>query len=145
MHDLVLRGGLVVTPYGELLGGVAIDGERITVVGADPELGDGHQVVDLDGKVVLPGLIDPHVHFGIGDEDTDDSMREDFRHDSRDCLIGGVTTICTTTLIEGSSGACWPDISAVAPIVCAPGSIAMPAACPSRVAQCPLTDTNSCL
>jgi dihydroorotase-like cyclic amidohydrolase len=102
MHDLVLRGGLVVTPQGELLGGVAVDGERITVVGADPELGDGRQVIDLEGKVVLPGLIDPHVHFGIGDEDTDDSMREDFRHDSRDCLIGGVTTICNTTLIENS-------------------------------------------
>jgi dihydropyrimidinase len=101
-HDLVLRGGLVVTPSGELLGGVAIDGERITVVGADQELGDARQVIELDGKVVLPGLIDPHVHFGIGDEDTDDSMREDFRHDSRDCLIGGVTTICNTTLIEDS-------------------------------------------
>ena len=41
-------------------------------------------------------------------------------------------------LIEGSSGACWPDISAVAPIVmrpwidCDAGSLAV-----ARVAQCP--------
>ena len=101
-HDLVLKGGLVVTPAGELLGGVAIDGERITAVGADAVLGDARREVDLDGKVLLPGLIDPHVHFGIGDDDNDDTMREDFRHDSRDCLIGGVTTICNTTLIEDS-------------------------------------------
>jgi dihydropyrimidinase len=102
MHDLVLEGGLVVTGSGEFLGGVAIDGERITSVGADEVLGDGRRVVDLQGKVLLPGLIDPHVHFGIGDEDNDDTMREDFRYNSRDCLIGGVTTICSTTLIEDS-------------------------------------------
>ncbi|MGH7917612.1 MAG: hypothetical protein ACREQE_09095 [Candidatus Binataceae bacterium] len=48
----------------------------------------------------MPGLFDPHVHFGVSDTFGDDAMATDFQYDSRDCLIGGVTTIATTTLME---------------------------------------------
>jgi dihydropyrimidinase/dihydroorotase len=52
----------------------------------------------LGGRTLLPGLMDPHVHFGFGDDIGDDTMAEDFKHNSVDCLIGGVTTIATTTM-----------------------------------------------
>ena len=99
MHDVVLRNGLVVTPHGELLGGVAIDGERITAVGVDAALGDGRRTIDLRGRIALPGLFDPHIHFGAGDNVGDEAMAEDFAHDTRDCLVGGVTTIATTPML----------------------------------------------
>jgi dihydropyrimidinase/dihydroorotase len=98
-HDLVLKNGLIVTPAGPVNGAVAIAGERIVGVGADETIGSAHHEIDLGGKIVMPGLFDPHVHFGISDIFGDDAMAADFQHDTRDCLVGGVTTIATTTLI----------------------------------------------
>ena len=97
--DLVLKNGLIVTPSGPVNGALAIVGERIVAVGADETVGAARREIDLRGKIVLPGLFDPHVHFGISDTFGDDAMATDFQHDTRDCLIGGVTTIATTTLI----------------------------------------------
>ena len=62
MHDLVLKNGLVVTPDAEIRGGIAIQGERIVAVGADANLGTAKHEIDLEGKIVLPGLFDPHIH-----------------------------------------------------------------------------------
>jgi dihydropyrimidinase len=97
-HDLVFNNGLIVTPNGIIHGAVAVDGEQIVEIGASGTLGEARKVVDLDGRMLLPGLVDPHVHFGFGDIPGDDTMVEDFRHNSKDCLIGGVTTIVTTTM-----------------------------------------------
>ncbi len=66
--DLVLRGGAVYTvdasrPWAEA---VAIRGGRIVAVGADGDVrglvGRGSEVVDLRGRMVLPGFQDAHVH-----------------------------------------------------------------------------------
>lgn len=103
MHDLILADGRVVTPSGEIFGSIAIDGGVISAIGARGDLGPATRTVDLNQKVVLPGLFDPHIHFGLGDEIDDDTMLEDFKHNSKDCLVGGVTTIATTTLIAGPS------------------------------------------
>ncbi|MBI2962595.1 MAG: amidohydrolase family protein [Deltaproteobacteria bacterium] len=98
-HDLVLKNALVVAPSGVFRGGVAIDGEEIVALGSSATLGRGHREIDLDGKILLPGLFDPHVHFGVGDRIGEESMVEDFLHSTRDCLVGGVTTIATTSLL----------------------------------------------
>ena len=62
MHDLVIRGGLLVdgtgTPPRE--GDVAIDGERVAAVG---EVGGGRREIDARGKVVAPGWVDIHTHY----------------------------------------------------------------------------------
>jgi predicted amidohydrolase YtcJ len=46
---------------------VAVKGDRIVAVGGNTEIrnsaGSATRVVDLKGKVLLPGLIDPHSHF----------------------------------------------------------------------------------
>jgi hypothetical protein len=71
--DLVLRHGRVVTmdarqPEGEA---VAVAGHRIVAVGTDTDLqryiGPTTRVVDLRGRLLIPGFIDAHAHFmGIG-------------------------------------------------------------------------------
>lgn len=98
--DIVLRNGTIVTPEGVISGGIAIKGEQIAFVGPDAELGEAERVIDLGGKVVLPGLFDPHTHFGAGGAAmTYEILARDFANETKDCLIGGVTTFATTTLI----------------------------------------------
>ncbi len=71
--DLVLWGGKIVTldearPQAEAL---AARGDRIVALGTSQEIkkyiGDKTEVIDLQGKLAVPGLIDSHLHFmGIG-------------------------------------------------------------------------------
>ncbi|HNT76113.1 MAG TPA: amidohydrolase [Anaerolineae bacterium] len=46
-------------------GTVLIDDGRIAAVGADVTLPPDAEVYDATGKVIMPGLIDPHCHVGI--------------------------------------------------------------------------------
>ncbi|HEX6100396.1 MAG TPA: amidohydrolase [Thermoanaerobaculia bacterium] len=66
--DLVLRGGRIFTgveaaPWAEA---VAIRGERIAAVGTAAEIarlvGTSTRVVELEGRVAIPGINDAHVH-----------------------------------------------------------------------------------
>ena len=61
MIDAVVRGGVVVTPRGRHPADIGIDDGRIVAVAA--EVGDGREEIDARGLLVLPGLIDVHVHF----------------------------------------------------------------------------------
>ena len=67
--DLVLRNGVVWTvddnnPRGEAIASL---NDKIVYVGSDAGvekyIGPGTRVVDLDGKLVMPGFNDNHVHF----------------------------------------------------------------------------------
>lgn len=63
MHDLVIRGGLVIDGTGspgQLLD-VAVNGETITAVGHD--IGPGRDEVDANGLLVTPGWVDIHAHY----------------------------------------------------------------------------------
>ncbi|MGI5460508.1 amidohydrolase [Streptomyces sp. CA-249302] len=66
MHaDLLFTGGPVLTPGGRTATAVAVTGDRITAVGHDEVLdlaGPRTQVVDLAGRLLLPGFQDAHVH-----------------------------------------------------------------------------------
>ncbi|MFF3404714.1 amidohydrolase [Streptomyces sp. NPDC002742] len=66
MHaDLLFTGGPVFTPEGRSVTAVAVTGERITAVGnaeVHDLIGPGTEVVDLAGRLLLPGFQDAHVH-----------------------------------------------------------------------------------
>ena len=70
--DVVLRNGKIYTadPARSIRQAVAIKGNTIVAVGDDvevaPLIGAATTVVDLKGKLVLPGLIDTHIHPIIG-------------------------------------------------------------------------------
>jgi dihydroorotase (multifunctional complex type) len=86
--DLVLQSGRVVTHAGEFHGGVAVRDGRIVALGADGELPPAARVIDLDGRVLMPGVIDPHCHLGVNYEYDDD-----MRTETAAAAAGGVTTV----------------------------------------------------
>ena len=96
--DLILRGGLVYTPEGPRFLDVGIESGRIVELAAAGSGSQASRCIEIEGQLLFPGLIDPHVHFGLGDTIGDEKMSEDFAVNSRDCLVGGVTTIATTTM-----------------------------------------------
>jgi dihydropyrimidinase/dihydroorotase len=91
---LVLRNGLVVTPAGVVRGGIVADDGVIAFVGADSALPGDAEAIDAGGKWVLPGVIDPHTHIGVGPADaTVDRIRACWETESRGAAHKGVTTI----------------------------------------------------
>src|SRR5947207_15193622 len=72
--DLVLRGGKVVTldERHPEAGAIAIRGERIVALGAaqemEPLIGPKTRVIELNGRMAMPGFIEGHGHFlNLGD------------------------------------------------------------------------------
>jgi dihydropyrimidinase len=86
--DLVLSN---VTLPGETRATIGISGEVIAaVVSPDASLESVHRI-DADGRPVLPGVIDPHVHYRYPGYNYRDAALE---YDTETCsaLVGGVTT-----------------------------------------------------
>jgi len=66
---------------------VGIDEGRIVKVGSN--LGSAREEIDLGDSLLLPGIIDGHVHF----RDPGNTEKEDFRSGSEAAVRGGVTTV----------------------------------------------------
>jgi len=65
-YDLILRGGRLVDPVNTIDGprDVGIEGGRVTAVAASLPDAEVARVIDLAGRIVMPGIIDTHVHVG---------------------------------------------------------------------------------
>ena len=88
---------------------VETDGEKIARIG--PELpGTGHSI-DLSGCVILPGLVDIHIH-GCAGADTFDGTRDAIERMAAHLVKKGVTVFCPTTM-TGSSEQIAAALSAV--------------------------------
>ncbi len=63
-YDLVLTGGRVVDPANGVdeVQDVAVDGGRIAKIDGRISGEKARRIIDLEGKVVFPGVIDSHVH-----------------------------------------------------------------------------------
>jgi predicted amidohydrolase YtcJ len=67
--DLILTGGPIVTMDPDLgtAEAIAIDGDRIVAVGSATDIaryaGLATTVIELDGRTVQPGFVDPHTHI----------------------------------------------------------------------------------
>jgi dihydroorotase-like cyclic amidohydrolase len=91
---LVLRNGNVVTPGGIVRGGILAEDGVVTYVGPDSVLPRDADTIDAEGKWVIPGVIDPHVHVGVGPADaTIDRIRSHWETESRGAAHKGVTTL----------------------------------------------------
>ncbi|MFD2238107.1 dihydropyrimidinase [Aureimonas populi] len=122
MFDLVIRGGMLSTASEVFAADLGIVGGRIAQIGSG--LGAGAREIDAEGKYVLPGGIDSHVHFAQPSGEGID-MADDFESGTRSALFGGNTTVLPFCLPEeGQSlrealkayhakaqGQCYTDVS----------------------------------
>jgi len=61
--DTIIRGGQVVTSSQVYESSIAITGGKIAAIGPEELLPPADKYIDAEGKFVLPGLIDSHVHL----------------------------------------------------------------------------------
>ncbi len=89
MTDLLLKNARCVLPNGTRRAHVAVmDGKITAVLGPDEALPKAREVMDLDGLVLLPGIIDSQVHF----REPGLTHKEDLGTGSQAAALGGVCT-----------------------------------------------------
>lgn len=86
--DLAVRGGRVVSDGAVTEATLVVTGERVTGWLEPDAPIDAGRVVEARGAWVLPGAVDPHVHFAVFSP-----MVDDFESASVAAARGGVTTI----------------------------------------------------
>lgn len=89
MNDLTIKNGLVYLEGKWVKTNLSILGEKIAYIG--DEIKNAFDVLDAEGLKILPGLIDPHVHFELNCGRV--TSCDDFYSGSVAAAYGGVTTI----------------------------------------------------
>lgn len=87
--DLIFRGRRVVFPDGVRAASVSVANGVITAIGAYDEAAYGARVVDAEGALLMPGVVDTHVHVN----EPGRTHWEGFASATRAAAAGGVTTI----------------------------------------------------
>lgn len=88
---VLIKGGTVVNAHQTVKADVYCEGDKIAAVGRNLEVPSGTKVIDADGRLVMPGGIDPHTHFELLFMGT--VSRDDFFTGTAAGLAGGTTTI----------------------------------------------------
>ena len=86
-YDLIIKNGLVILDNGEVETDVAVKDGKIVAIGSD--LGEASEVIDAQGLVVSPGMVDAHVHI----TDPGGSYRDEWEGyltGTKACAKGGV-------------------------------------------------------
>lgn len=89
MQNILIRNALIVNEGRKFNGYVLISGQLIKAVGeGDITPGDDVEVVDATGLLLLPGVIDCHVHF----REPGLTQKADLSTESSAAVAGGVTS-----------------------------------------------------
>jgi dihydroorotase len=86
--DLIVRGGVCVTPGGRGAADVGIREGKIAAIG-DLAHASAAQIVEARGLHVLPGVIDAQVHF----REPGNTHKEDLATGTTAAVLGGVTAV----------------------------------------------------
>ena len=88
---MAVVGGTVITPAGKSRTNIYVNDGRVALV--DGEVHGAERTVDATGLMVMPGMVDTHVHL----MDPGDTSREDFPTGTAAAAANGVTTIVEHT------------------------------------------------
>lgn len=86
---ILIQNGDIATLNGLKKADVMIRGERIVAIESGLTAPPGATLIDARGCLILPGLIDAHVHL----REPGGEHKEDFTSGTRAALAGGVTTV----------------------------------------------------
>src|ERR671939_787115 len=86
----LIKNGRIVTAVDDYNADILIENERVSVIGKDLSM-EADQTIDASGKLVIPGVIDPHTHMELPFGGTESS--DDFRTGTIAAAHGGTTTI----------------------------------------------------
>ena len=89
----LISNGTIVSTEGSSVADVLVDGETISLLGANlAEAGvSADETIDASGKYVIPGAIDVHTHMELPFGGT--SAKDTFESGTRAAAFGGTTTI----------------------------------------------------
>ncbi|MFM7205022.1 MAG: dihydroorotase [Myxococcota bacterium] len=86
--EMIFRGATVVSPTGRRQADVGVENGKIVVVGDCSSL-RAREEINAEAQLLLPGLIDPHVHLRT----PGGTHKEDFYTGTLAAASGGVTTV----------------------------------------------------
>ena len=87
--DTVLFNAKIYTPKRIVEAGLAIENAKIVKIAKETNLPKASNRIDIKGNLIIPGLIDSHVHL----RDQELAYREDFTTGTAAAAEGGVTTV----------------------------------------------------
>lgn len=91
MDKKIFYGGEIVLPDQVVKGTLVVENERIAgILNPGVKLGSDYEEIDVSGKVLMPGVIDSHVHMW---DPSPQNYREDWKCGSQCAASGGITTI----------------------------------------------------
>lgn len=88
---LIIKNGFVVTEKGIITADILIENEKISKIDKNIKENLNDEVIDVTGKLVMPGVIDAHVHYYMKTESG--RTADNFETGSLSAAFGGVTTI----------------------------------------------------
>jgi dihydropyrimidinase len=94
ISELCLKNGSITDGTSCIKGDLHINGDKIVAITRSGEIGS-EKYIDCDGLSVMPGFVDPHVHFQL-DVGNYTSL-DDFSSGSEAAISGGVTTFIDFT------------------------------------------------
>jgi dihydropyrimidinase len=87
--DLLIQNGVMVIPKDGLFKGcLGIVGEKIVGMYDSPRGISARTRIDARGNYILPGLVEPHVHYGYKG-----NVEGHFRTETASAALGGITTV----------------------------------------------------
>jgi len=96
--DILIKNANAVIPFsGIVKTNILIDKGKIKALKKTIGNVTGGKVINVEGKYVLPGIIDPHVHYGVYTPIDRAAITE-----SSSAATGGVTTIMRMIRLDGS-------------------------------------------
>ena len=92
--ETLIHNAIIVNEGRRFRGSLLIEGDRIKEIREEPGAAGSQQsnateIIDAQGGIVMPGVIDTHVHF----REPGLTSKADIAHESRAALAGGVTSI----------------------------------------------------
>ncbi|MPZ52967.1 MAG: amidohydrolase family protein [Acidimicrobiia bacterium] len=90
----IVNGQVTISGLGTFRGAIGVKDERVAWISESGESPNAREVVDAESLHVLPGIVDGHSHYGLGNDD-------DFKTESRSAVMAGITSTVSYLMQQG--------------------------------------------